>query len=348
MFTRPLYRTLFSAALFALPLLVFLCPAAMGEFVLVDDFTDLDLGPIGGQGGWVAPSENSAVVGDPLGIDNQVLSVITESTYLYREASLPNGLSRMLFFRFRFDSQLNFSMGMSDVGSPTRFDHFEVELGLVNSEPELRINDGGNYDFLSILDEHVWYSCWILIDNENDQTQVWLHRRGYDDACEEDQLESADQEVFAFRNSESDHDLLNFFIKTGGGNGVSGPLYIDDIYLENTNAVNLDHPVGWAAALGDESPLTRLELDVLPSIRAAGVTPISIRYVLPHDDKVQLALFDVTGQRLAQWSVMASAGSHVHTWDGSLGEGRALSDGVYFWQLSTSAGNVATKQILTR
>lgn len=88
---------------------------------------------------------------DPIGGDNQILSVITESTHLYQGVLLANDTERMLFLRFRFGSQLNYSFGMTDISVPSRFDHFDCELGLTNSTPELRINDGGTYDILTAL-----------------------------------------------------------------------------------------------------------------------------------------------------------------------------------------------------
>ena len=60
-----------------------------------------------------------------------------------------------------------------------------------------------------------------------------------------DQLEnSAAEDLFGFRTA-TEKDLVNFFVKTGGGNSpVTGRFYIDDIYLEDTDKVNLDNPLG--------------------------------------------------------------------------------------------------------
>jgi len=151
--------------------------AAHAEFVLVENFEGLELDSIDEQSDWTAPSDSSTVTLDPAGGINQVLSVITESTYLYKPVSLLNDTIRMFFLRFRIDGQLSFSLGLSDVSHPSRFDHFEVELSLTNSTSELRINDGGTYNILSVLQQDTWYNCWLLIDNINDETQVWLHER---------------------------------------------------------------------------------------------------------------------------------------------------------------------------
>ncbi len=49
--------------------------------------------------------------------------------------------------------------------------------------------------------------------------------------------------IFGFRTATAG-DLINFFIKTGGGSSpVDGRFYIDDIYLEDTDDTNLDNPI---------------------------------------------------------------------------------------------------------
>ena len=88
---------------------------------------------------------------------------------------------------------------------------------MTNSPGELRINDDGNYEVLSVLDPEIWYNCWVLVDNLDDQSQVWLHSRGTQPASSEDQLDSEGQTIFGFRNGTT-RDLINFYIETGGGN----------------------------------------------------------------------------------------------------------------------------------
>jgi hypothetical protein len=224
-------------------LLTLSAPTAWGQFSLVENFEDLTPGPIGGQAGWTAPDTGSTVALDPDRPDNQVLSVLTNSTILHRETTIPLDAVRMLFFRFRVESQLSCSLGLSDVVGPDRFDHFEVEFSVTNAPTELRINDDGTYDELSALETGIWYNCWVLVDNPADESQVWMHDRPGEPAMAADQLSAEGQTVFLFRNGGL-RDLINFYIKTGGGNGVSGPLLLDDVYLETTSAVNLSNPSG--------------------------------------------------------------------------------------------------------
>ncbi len=222
---------------------------AGGDFLLIEDFDDLLLAPIDEQGGWQAQHDTSVVVVDPDQPTNQVLAVTTDSACLFREVLLLNGTTRMMFLRFRIAEQQNFSLGMSDSTFPTQFDDFEVELGTSNSTDELRINDDGRYEVLTVLEQDTWYNCWLLINNENETTDVFLHSRPGDSALMSDRLDAGGQTSFIFRRG-SALDLRTFFIKTGGGSGPAGPLYIDDMYLENTDALNLGNPLD-AACPGD-------------------------------------------------------------------------------------------------
>ena len=95
---------------------------AHGEFVLIEDVEGLPLGPIDGQNGWHAEDVTTEVIADPAGGGGQVLAVVTESTYLFKEVLILNGTTRMFFLRFRYDNQLNFSLGLTDVSSPSRFE----------------------------------------------------------------------------------------------------------------------------------------------------------------------------------------------------------------------------------
>jgi len=216
---------------------------ASADFVLVDDFDDFMTGPVDGQGGWYAQSDTSVVTADPADMDNLVLAVTTDSTDLHRQTIILDDTVRMLFFRFRIGGQQNFSVGMSDSTFPDQFGNFEPELGMSNATNELRINDGGTYEILTVLEPDTWYNCWMLIDNIDDTTQVYLHARAGDAAESSDQLDAEGQTVFQFRGGTAG-DLINYFIKTGGGSGPSGPLYLDDIYLENADALNLQNPAG--------------------------------------------------------------------------------------------------------
>lgn len=222
-------------------------------FVMIEDFEDLSMGSIDGQDDWTAFSPSSVVIIDPSECGNKVLAVNENSTKVFKETLLLEDTIRMLFLRFRFDSQLSGSFGLSNLISPDQFDDFGPELNLTDSSLDLRIADGdssGIYEVLSSLETETWYNAWLLIDNINDKTEVWLNSIPGSDAVEGDKLTNEfGDDTFAFRKS-SDNDLVNFFIKTAsGGSGEFGPLYIDDLYLENTNSLNLSNPIPEPATL---------------------------------------------------------------------------------------------------
>jgi len=122
------------------------------------------------------------VASDPADLGNLVLSVTTDSTRLYKELRVLKGTVRMLFLRFRFEGQQNYSFGMSDLSRPTEFDDYEVELSMSNAMNDFLVNDDGSYVVLTELEPQVWYNCWILINHFDDEFQVWLHDRSTEPA----------------------------------------------------------------------------------------------------------------------------------------------------------------------
>ena len=156
----------------------------------------------------------------------------------------------MVFLRFRFTEQQNYSFGLSGSSYPDQFGDFDVEINMSNANTELRINDGGTYDVIALPQANTWYNVWLLVDNATDCTKVYLHDRPGDPAVESDLIMVGDQDSFAFRDVTSG-DLRSFFIKTGGGSGPAGPLYLDDIYIEDTDAINLSNPAPVPECPGD-------------------------------------------------------------------------------------------------
>ena len=234
--------------------------SAQAAFQVVEDFDNLAFGNINGQNSWTATPGSGEVVLDPAGGSNQVLKVVTESGTLYKAASVSQGTARMLFLRFRFEEHGRFSFGLSHVSNPDEFSHFGPEVGMAadtNSDPDndFRVADGllptGIYDVLTTLEPGIWYNTWLLVDTTSDTFQIWMNSEPGAEAQATDQLKnSAAKSLFGFRTS-TDGGLINFYIKTGGGNSpVDGRFYIDDIHLEdtedtdlNTEDTNLDNPL---------------------------------------------------------------------------------------------------------
>jgi hypothetical protein len=237
--------------------------SAQAAFQAVENFDSLATGDISGQNGWVATQDSGEVVLDPAGGSNQSLKVNTESGILYKAASIAEGTTRMMFLRLRFVEHGRYSFGLSHLQNPDEYSHFKPELGMAAetaSDPgnEFRVANGllptGIYDILTTLVPDIWYNIWVLVNNTSDTYQVWLNSDAGGGAQATDQLaNNAAETLFGFRTaSAASTDLINFYIKTGGGNSpVAGRFYIDDIYLENTDGTNLSNPLSDMDSNGD-------------------------------------------------------------------------------------------------
>lgn len=241
-----------------LPLVVALCAnlmtiSAYAEFLVVEDFEGLTRSTINGQNDWVATSGSGEVVVDPVDNSNQALKVSTESGRLYKSTNVDQGTRRMLFLRLRYQEHGRFSFGLSHLAAPYEFSDFGPELGMASDtagtpENNFRVANGllstGIYDELTTLAPGTWYNTWILIDTTSNTYQVWMNSIPGGDAQASDQLiNSVAENLFGFRTG-STIDLLNFYIKTGGGTSpIDGRFYIDDIFLEDTGNINLNNPL---------------------------------------------------------------------------------------------------------
>jgi len=179
----------------------------------------------------------------------------------------------MLFLRLRFEEHGRYSFGLSFASNPMEYIDFQPELGMAAataSDPgnDLRVANGSSteiYDVLTALVPGTWYNVWVLVDNDLENYQVWLNSAPGGDAQAGDQLSNdAAETLFGFRTAPGT-DLENFFIKTGGGDSpADGRFYLDDIYLETTDDVNLSNPLNEVDSNGDgisDADAVRLGLD---------------------------------------------------------------------------------------
>lgn len=247
---------------------------AQAAFQVVEDFDNLTLGNINGQNSWVDSDNSGQVVLDPDGGANQALEVDTESAVLHRALTVAQDTSRMLFLRFRFQEHGAYSFGLSPMSNPVEYADFGAELGMAaatTGDPnnELRAANGSTvnvYDVLETLTPSTWYNVWVRVNTSSGTYEVWLNSDPGGSADSSDQLDNdAAETVFGFRTIGAG-ELLNFFIKTGGGaSPVDGRFYLDDIYLEDTDALNLSYPAG---APSDTASLVAASL---PSSRSVQV-----------------------------------------------------------------------------
>ncbi len=228
-----------------------LAASSSAQFQLFDNFEDEVIGPIHGQDSWYAYGGDNRVVLDPAGGTNQALYVPSASSTIRKALlaeglTVPDGTARMLFMRLRVAEKQTFSAGLSPLNSPTEYSDFAPELGMANSAPNLDLrvwdDDGGNYEMLTQLQANTWYSVWLRVDTYLNQCEIWLTDRPGGYATDTDKLAAADgDDTFEFRAG-SNNALLTFYIKTSGGGSGFGPVYFDDIYLEQTDALSLCNP----------------------------------------------------------------------------------------------------------
>ena len=72
----------------------------------------------------------------------------------------------------------------------------------------------------------------------------------------------------------------------------------------------------------------------------------SIRFALPHDEHVELSLYDLAGQKVGTLvDGRRGPGTYVVRWGGRDDSGRELSSGVYLYRLR-AGGRVETRKLL--
>lgn len=226
---------------------------SQASFRLFDDLQDEDIGPVGGQDGWVSWGGENQVVPDPTDPGNQVLYVpsassVVRKSLLEGNLVIPDGTARMMFMRLRVGHKQTFSVGVSGLSTPAEFSDFATEIGMANSSHnlDLRVWDGdeGNYEVLTRLNSDMWYNLWVFVDTANNHYQIWLNDAPGQPATDADKLTAPDgDETFSFRSG-SQSSLRTFYIKTAGGSSGTnfGPVYFDDVYIEDSDSLNLRNP----------------------------------------------------------------------------------------------------------
>jgi hypothetical protein len=219
-------------------------------FTLIDDFEGA-LGPLNGRfGEWF--SNGGEVVNDPAAAANRVAGFVggTGDRGSHIEATIAEGQTGTLFFRLMVGSDnsdlatpvLNWSVGMSDVAISGNggFGDYEAQLNqnrdAGNDFPEeVRVRDGSVFTSLEELEAQVWYKFWLVIDNQNDTTQVFAEGGRL---ATRTLLQSRDgASTFTFRNSAAGpqaNDLIRFFVRLSGSH--TGAFYLDDIWIAPTSS----------------------------------------------------------------------------------------------------------------
>lgn len=125
------------------------------------------------------------------------------------------------------------------------------------------------------------------------------------------------------------------FASTATNNNASGVIY-DNVVWHQTAGAGVDGPPAGGLALSAAAPN--------PFQRSTRVG-----FTMPQRGDADLAIFDVTGRRIATlFHGAAEPGQHSATWDGRSGDGSLAPSGVYRCVLQTAAGRQARSLVLSR
>jgi subtilisin-like proprotein convertase family protein len=119
-----------------------------------------------------------------------------------------------------------------------------------------------------------------------------------------------------------------------------------DIGTVNQWCVRLTYAGNQAAVDGSGKPLA---LALYPSAPNPVNRSATIRFDLPQTAQVDLAIFDVSGRRVATlMSGALDAGQYLTTWQGRDDAGRALAKAVYFYRLRVNDATLTQKLMLLK
>jgi YVTN family beta-propeller protein len=155
-------------------------------------------------------------------------------------------------------------------------------------------------------------------------------------------------------------DRSGFAFVTGGDEGATDFVYVIDIANAavhnrfpvpgsnpNVIAVQPQMAAGWSDVPETQwVSANRLQLASWPNPFEAGV---QIRYQLPQETSVDLAVFDATGRRLATLlSGVQNAGDYRATWNGRDAGNRSVGHGLYFIRLNAGEDVTSVKAVRLR
>jgi hypothetical protein len=128
-----------------------------------------------------------------------------------------------------------------------------------------------------------------------------------------------------------------------------------ELYIADLAASDLGTLHSWALRIGfppetsgaDDTPL---EVPKVHFLAKACPNPFvgltQLRFGLPRDENVELAVYNVQGRKVAMvTSGLYPAGMHSVTWDGTASDGRPVASGIYFCRLQAGSF-IATQRMV--
>ena len=222
--TSQLKQNLRFLTLAATLVLAFASLPTHAEFVLIDNFETYSEGDTYlDMTGW----ENSGTVDtDPAGGTNLVLDYNTSdgySRYVGSDITIADNTTGTLFYRLRIaDGDINCASGMSDTTDADSWGDYEAQLTWKSPEDTVDVRSGGG----AAITPDAWYNIWMVIDNTNDEYDVYLQSN--DDANFSSQTKIGS--TAGFRNGAGNNDMVAFMLHSNNGDSI----YIDDIKLDST------------------------------------------------------------------------------------------------------------------
>jgi len=238
-------------------LMMFGFVTGLSSAVLVDDFDAYAPGAVETvTTNW--KGINAQIQVDPADSTNQMLlgfqSGGQSCTYgiFSTDASIAEGQTKTLFFRFRVNSATtDQALGLTDVDAPATSDgnwgNFRVAVrvtngvfGIRNGGSWIEGTDGVDRITVNVGETQPWYNCWIVVTNgvgattATDNFKVYLHQDGTEDAMESDRVSLGGADTFGFRTAVTT--TLDRFIwgRQGGGDETD----IRRIWIDSMHVVN--------------------------------------------------------------------------------------------------------------
>jgi len=115
-----------------------------------------------------------------------------------------------------------------------------------------------------------------------------------------------------------------------------------ELFDERTYTLDITDPV----AVEEELPVEFTVSQAYPNPFNPSTV---IGYSLPHESRVELAVYDMLGRRIAVLAEgIIGAGSHTAVWNGTDSDGRTVSSGVYFYRLTAGTMSATGKVMFLR
>ncbi|MEM6391710.1 MAG: PEP-CTERM sorting domain-containing protein [Planctomycetota bacterium] len=227
-------------------------PDSYAAFVGVDDFegygllTEVSDAATNPGSNWFQENANVSdqVVLDPAGGTNQVLAFSNFSggdhALWNDEFNIPAvGGVGTIFLRARLDNASpNLSFGLTDASSPGGFGSLHPQFAFRENATNFQVRDAGSFRTIADIDEDAWYNIWLVVDNDIDESLVYIQSDDDADFATFQQLSVGSPIDFRSDTGPTTDPLSKLLFTSGDADVV----FFDDIFFDPTGA-NLTNPI---------------------------------------------------------------------------------------------------------